>query len=161
MGEYSGAYQTQDPNVSDEEMDLQAAQAWAMLKRGVPMSEIVVTLGISRSTLYRRWERLTLKQPGKWLRRMLEDARLESLTLRIENSIESADSVLETVALVREARQLSQARSQLHKLVDEQDASPASFEDPLANLPPALLGAMKKAEARAKEMEDNATKCSD
>lgn len=123
MGSHSGPYPTQDPNKSDEVIDVEAALAYSKLRRGEHPDDICKQLGLSRRTFYRRIETLILAQerPSRRLMQAMEFDTLQDLTRRVYERLEDESSTADFAKLVGESRQLSAARRALLRLDDDPD----------------------------------------
>jgi hypothetical protein len=137
----------QDHNKSEEELDDEALKAYNMIKKGTHRREVAATLGISQATLKRRLQRAILHPIPTEVRREIELDRLEDLTQRIDRALAGTVSNQDLALLVREARQLGQARARLMGL----SLSPSSQDTPgdqFEGLPPSLRKAAEEAERR-------------
>lgn len=127
MGQYSGPYETGDPNKPEEVIDVEAALAYQRLRRGEHPDDICKQLCLSRRTFYRRIERLILAQdhPTRSLMRVMEWENLQELTamtLQLLEGVKTGDiSNADAIKGIGEARQLSNSRRALFKLEDEED----------------------------------------
>lgn len=131
MGQHSGPYKTQDPNKSEEVIDVEAALAYLALKRGEHPDDIAKRLGISRRTFYYRIEKLIFAQerPSRRLLQALEYDRLQDLTVMVHQRLEDTESSNADFAkLVGESRQLSNSRRTLMRL-DEAEVIDDCEED--------------------------------
>jgi DNA-binding transcriptional regulator LsrR (DeoR family) len=137
----------QDQNKTEDELDAEALKAYLWMKQGKDRREIATTLGISQRTLIRRLQRAILSPVPTEVRREIELDRLEDLTQRIDRALQGTVSNQDLALLVREARQLGQARARLMGLT----LAPSNSDTPgdqFENLPPALRKAAEEAERR-------------
>lgn len=143
----------QDKNKTEEELDAEALKIFNELRKGVPRHELAVTLGISMSTLKRRLQRMILNPLDLGTLRAIEYARLEKLTLRIEEELETVARTDHFALLVARATAVSAARRALMQMDKHVDAAEED-DNPLANLPDALRGALLRAEARTRARDE-------
>lgn len=131
MAAHSGPYKTQDPNKSDEVIDVEAALAYLKLRRGEHPDDICKELGLSRRTFYRRIETLIMarERPGRRLLQAMEYDNLQDLTRLVHERLnEEEASNADFVKLVGESRQLSNSRRALMKL-DDAEVADETLED--------------------------------
>lgn len=142
-GEYSGPYETQNPNKSDEVMDVEAALCFALARANYTTRDIAKRLSLDAMTVCRRLDRLILLQakPGRSVMRLLEAARLDDLARALdqvlygaagpdtdpeafaERAVQDGLTPLDVAALVRTGLAASAARRSLWGL-DHQPAEP-------------------------------------
>lgn len=119
-GPHSGPYLSADPQKSQEQIDAEAALAYAKLRAGGRPNAIAKELGISRATFYRRVSELILRhdRPTQSLMQVIAAEELDELTeitTGLLYQVVDAEEVdpLAAARLISEARQLNQSKRAL------------------------------------------------
>lgn len=152
MGEYSGAYQTGDPNKPAEVMDAEAVRAYELQLRGHDLDYISKALGLAPRTIQRRIATLILarERPIREVQRWIESDRYDRWTLIISERLDDDVSNADAARLLAEARQISAARRRLFAL-DDDTAPTLPEDDPEPDN--WVVGARDEADAELAEVE--------
>ena len=88
-GEYSGSYETGDPNKSDEQIAVEAALCYGLMRANYTASDISRRTGLSIRTVYRRLDTLILAQgnPPKTVMRAVEGDRVDDLARAVDQAL--------------------------------------------------------------------------
>ena len=128
---HSGPYRSQETNKDDQQVDFEAALAYARLCRRERAEDIAADLKISRATLYRRVEMLILRigRPSRSLMQALAHDEYDDLARRTFVRLDGEVSNADYARLVSELRQINTARMALYKEPEAPEPPASEHED--------------------------------